>query len=58
MVMEQTQRAVALEEVPACHHHWVIETANGRHSRGECRNCQEVRTFENSIYNGGSDDEE
>ena len=50
MVMEQTQGAVALEESPACRHHWVIEPANGRRSHGECRNCHEVRVFENSIY--------
>ena len=32
-----------------CHHHWVIEPANGPMSRGVCRLCQEVREFENSI---------
>ncbi len=53
MVMERTQDApVALEEAPVCRHHWVIEPANGRYSRGECRNCQEVKSFENSIYEG------
>ena len=57
MVLEQTQGAVALEEAPACSHHWVIEPANGRYSQGECQKCHEVRTFENSIYSS-SDDEE
>lgn len=36
------------DEAP-CHHHWVIEAANGPMSRGVCRLCQEVREFENSI---------
>ena len=58
MVMEQTQGAVALEEAPACRHHWVIEPANGRRSHGECRNCHEVRVFENSIYDGPEIDKE
>ena len=58
MVMEQTQAAAAVEEAPVCRHHWVIEPANGRVSRGECRNCHEVRSFENSIYSSGDDDAE
>ena len=58
MVLKQAQGALAVEDAPTCRHHWVIEPANGRYSRGECRNCQEVRTFENSIYIGGEDDEE
>ena len=57
MVLEQTQGALALEEAPACRHHWIIEPANGRRSRGECRNCREVRDFENSIYYGADDEE-
>ena len=32
-----------------CHHHWVIEPANGPVSQGVCRLCQQVREFENSI---------
>jgi len=57
MVLEQTPGAATLEEAPACRHHWVIEPARGRYSRGECRNCHEVRAFENSIYSSGDDDE-
>ena len=56
MVLEQTQVELALEEAPVCRHHWVIESANGRHSRGECRNCHEVRAFENSIFSSGDDE--
>ena len=58
MVLEQMQSAVALEEAPVCRHHWVIEPANGRFSRGECRNCHEVRSFENSIYSSSDAGEE
>ena len=53
MLMERSQDApVALEDAPVCCHHWVIEPANGRYSQGECRNCHEVKSFENSIYEG------
>ena len=58
MVLEQAQGAVALEEAPVCRHHWVIEPANGRLSRGKCRNCHEERSFENSIYSSGDAEEE
>lgn len=58
MVMEQAQDPVAVQEIPACRHHWVIEPANGRVSRGECRNCHEVRSFENSTYSSGDEDAE
>ena len=34
---------------PACKHHWVIETANGPVSWGECQICQEGKEFQNSI---------
>ena len=55
MVLEQANGASALavmEEAPACLHHWVIEPANGRYSRGVCRKCHEAKAFENSIYEG------
>ena len=55
MVLDRAQAAplvmsVMMEEAPVCRHHWIIEPANGRHSRGDCQNCHEVRAFENSIY--------
>jgi len=34
---------------PACKHHWVIETANGPVSWGECQICHEGKEFKNSI---------
>ena len=42
--------AVAEETAePACKHHWVIETANGPVSWGECQICHEGKEFQNSI---------
>lgn len=58
MVLEQAQGALAVEDAPVCRHHWVIEPAKGRYSRGECRNCREIRTFENSIYIVSDEDDE
>jgi hypothetical protein len=37
------------KSLPACHHHWIIEPANGSVSRGVCQACEEVREFKNSI---------
>jgi hypothetical protein len=31
-----------------CHHHWIIEAANGPKSRGVCKYCGETRDFFNS----------
>lgn len=36
-------------EISRCAHHWIIETANGPESIGECQICHEVRGFANSI---------
>ena len=58
MVLEQAEGAVAVEEAAVCRHHWVIEAANGRYSQGKCQNCQEVRSFENSIYSAGDAEED
>ena len=58
MVLEQSQGGTALQESLDCRHHWIIEPANGRYSRGECRNCHEVRSFENSIYRGQEEEEQ
>ena len=36
-------------EIQTCQHYWVIETANGPYSKGQCSKCHEVRdNFENS----------
>ena len=58
MVLEQAQGVLTLEEAPVCRHHWVIEPAQGRYSTGECRNCHQVKAFENSIYSGVDSEEE
>jgi hypothetical protein len=34
-----------------CIHHWMIETPNGRESRGVCRSCGRKRAFANSTEN-------
>lgn len=49
---------VALEEMveektePTCRHHWVIESASGPVSWGECQICHEGKEFKNSITDG------
>ncbi|MQG28994.1 MAG: hypothetical protein FI723_11480 [SAR202 cluster bacterium] len=40
---------------PACKHHWVIETANGPISWGECQICHESKEFHNSITDADRD---
>ena len=49
--LSQTASQFTAEEstVPACCHHWIIETADGPISRGMCRLCFETREFRNSI---------
>ncbi len=32
-----------------CHHHWIIEVANGPISKGVCRFCGAEREFYNSL---------
>ena len=60
MLLDQAQSALIVEvdAPPVCRHHWIIESANGRYSRGECLKCHEVRAFENSIYEGPEPDAE
>ena len=38
-----------------CKHHWVIETANGPVSWGECQICYENKEFRNSITDADRD---
>ena len=39
-----------------CKHHWVIESANGPESSGQCRKCGAERLFANTVqrYEGWS----
>jgi len=32
-----------------CIHHWIIEPAHGRISRGKCTKCEGVKSFLNTI---------
>ena len=43
--------------VPVCEHHWVIETANGPTSWGECQICHEGKEFKNFIEKGAWGDQ-
>jgi hypothetical protein len=40
--------ATIATEVPACQHHWLIETPRGATSHGRCKRCGEEREFRNS----------
>jgi hypothetical protein len=40
---------------PTCRHHWVIESAQGPISWGECQICHEGKEFTNSIINAARD---
>ena len=52
MIVHEETKQVAREDQPApvCCHYWIIETANGPISRGECEICHEVRDFKNSVF--------
>ena len=47
---EAPQVASELPSAPTCCHYWIIETAHGPISRGECQVCHEVRDFKNSVF--------
>ena len=38
-------------DIDQCHHHWIIEAANGPKSKGMCKYCGEVRYFLNTMPN-------
>ena len=42
----------------ACCHYWIIETANGPVSRGQCQNCHETKNFKNSVYDTDREEQE
>ena len=52
MIVHEEAPQVASEvlSAPTCCHYWIIETARGPISRGECRVCHEVRDFKNSVF--------
>ena len=47
---EAPQVASEVPSTPTCCHYWIIETAHGPISRGECQVCHEVRDFKNSVF--------
>ena len=47
---EAPQVANEARSAPTCCHYWIIETAHGPISRGECQVCHEVRDFKNSVF--------
>ncbi|MFQ6026568.1 MAG: hypothetical protein ACE5Q6_03520 [Dehalococcoidia bacterium] len=51
MLSRKELKASKAEEqvAPGCCHHWVIQTATGPVSEGECQKCHEVRQFENFV---------
>ena len=52
MIVHEETPPVAGEDqqAPICCHYWIIETAIGPVSRGECQTCHEVRDFKNSVF--------
>jgi len=45
----EEQLAEAVEKQVVCHHHWMIEDANGSVSRGTCRLCGARKDFPNYL---------
>ena len=43
---------------PACCHYWIIETANGPISRGQCQYCFEIKDFKNSVFDMDREEKE
>ncbi len=39
--------AEAVKQKDECHHHWVIESARGKNSKGKCRLCGKIKDFDN-----------
>ena len=60
MIVNEETPQVAGEDQPApvCCHYWIIETAKGPISRGECQNCHEVRDFKNSVFDMDRDSQD
>ena len=49
--MEQTTTIERRPTQATCVHHWVIESPNGRESRGKCKMCGKAKVFANSNEN-------
>lgn len=46
LIENKPEERVAGDE---CHHHWVIEAANGPTSKGVCKRCGIRKEFSNSV---------
>ncbi|MDE0721230.1 MAG: hypothetical protein OSB75_11840 [Dehalococcoidia bacterium] len=49
LTAESFEEMVEEKTEPTCRHHWVIESAQGPISWGECQICHEGKEFKNSI---------
>lgn len=60
MIVHEENPQVAAEDqsAPICCHYWIIETAHGPISRGECQICHEVRDFKNSVFDMDRDSQD
>ena len=60
MIVHEETPQVTGEDHPApiCCHYWIIETASGPVSRGECQICHEVRDFRNSVFDMDRDSQD
>ena len=59
IVHEETpQVAGEVQLAPTCCHYWIIETAQGPISRGDCQICHEVRDFKNSVFDMDRDSQD
>jgi len=52
------EAAAGVDPKPSCCHYWIIETANGPISRGQCQYCHEFRDFKNSVFDMGREDQD
>lgn len=48
--MPKLQNLLSQEELPVpCRYYWIIESANGETSLGQCKYCGSVKEFENLL---------
>lgn len=52
---ELTIEPVEVIAVSQCHHHWIIDSAEGPISQGVCQNCHEIKDFQNSLVEAERD---
>ena len=57
IAVEASVESLNIANSPVCAHHWIIESANGPVSQGQCQNCLEVRGFKNFVDAYHQDDD-